>query len=213
MPVALKTRRQATRRQTSRSRTLAGLRRAEILAAALKVFCKKGYTEARMEDVAAQAKIAKGTLYLYFSSKAEIYSAAAHSGMEQLSTLAVERTAGIADFHTRLETLITVRLDFWMEQRSLYRMLLTVGRAPEHRKQTHAIINRAVASIQSVLEEGVRTGEVAPQPLDPLAQAIVDMMRGAIERRLDGLSKNTSAEDAREISRIAFSALGLPYST
>jgi AcrR family transcriptional regulator len=203
VPAGAKTRKQA----------LVDFRRAEILAAALKVFCKKGYTEARMEDVAAQAKIAKGTLYLYFTSKAEIFSAAAHSAMEQLSTLAVERIAGITDFHTRLETLIAVRLDFWMEQRSLYRMLLTVGRAPEHRKQTHAIVNRAVASIQSILEEGVRNGEVAPQTLEPLAQAIVDMMRGAIERRLDGLSKNSSAQDAREISRIAFSALGLPAET
>jgi AcrR family transcriptional regulator len=197
----------------TRKKLLADLRRAEILSAAVKVFCKKGYAEARMEDVATQAKIAKGTLYLYFTSKAEIFSAAAHSAMEQLSTLAEERIAGISGFHTRLETLITVRLDFWMEQRSLYRMLLTVGRAPEHRKQTHAIVNRAVASIRSVLEEGVRTGEIAAQPLDPLAQAIVDMMRGAIERRLDGLSKNSSAEDAHEITRIALCALGLPASS
>lgn len=197
----------------TRKKALVDLRRAEILAAALKVFCKKGYAEARMEDVAAQAKIAKGTLYLYFTSKAEIFSAAAHSAMEQLSALAVESIAGVTGFRTRLETLISVRLDYWMEQRSLYRMLLTVGRAPEHRKQTHAIISLAVASIQSVLEEGVSTGEVSAQPLEPIAQAIVDMMRGTIERRLDGLSKNTSAEDAREITRIALSALGLPTKT
>ena len=191
----------------SRKKLLVDLRRAEILAAALKVFCKKGYTDARMEDVAAQAKIAKGTLYLYFSSKAEIFSAAAHSAMEQLSTLAVESIADITGFHARLETLITVRLEYWGEQRSLYRMLLTVGRAPEHRKQTHAVIKRAVVSIQSVLEEGVRTGEILPQPLEPLAEAVVDMMRGAIERRIDGLSKSTAAEDARTISRIALAAL------
>ena len=191
----------------TRRQLLTDLRRAEILAAALKVFCKKGYTEARMEDVAAQAKIAKGTLYLYFSSKAEIFSAAAHSAMEQLSTLAVESIAGVTGFHERLETLITVRLEYWGEQRSLYRMLLTVGRAPEHRKQTHAVIKRAVASIQSVLEEGVRAGEIPSQPLEPLAQAVVDMMRGAIERRIDGLSKTDAAEDAHTITRITLGAL------
>jgi AcrR family transcriptional regulator len=191
----------------SRRKLLADLRRAEILAAALKVFCKKGYTEARMEDVAAQAKIAKGTLYLYFSSKAEIYSAAVHHAMEQLSTLAEERLTGITGFAEKLEALILVRLEFWSEQRSLYRMLLTVGRAPEHRKQTHAVLKRAAHALLAVMQEGVRSGEIPTQPLEPLAHAIVDMMRGANERRLDGITKSTASEDAHQIARIALAAL------
>jgi AcrR family transcriptional regulator len=191
----------------SRKKLLADLRRAEILAAALKVFCKKGYTEARMEDVAAQARIAKGTLYLYFSSKAEIYSAAVHHAMEQLSTLTEERLTGIAGVAEKLETLIAVRLEFWSEQRSLYRMLLTVGRAPEHRRQTHAVVKRAANALLAVMEEGVRTGEIPSQPLELLAYAIVDMMRGANERRLDSITKSTAAEDAHEITRIALAAL------
>lgn len=194
----------------TRRRLLTDLRRAEILAAALKVFCKKGYTEARMEDVAAQAKIAKGTLYLYFSSKAEIYSAAVHHAMEQLNTLAEERLTGITGFAQKLETLIAVRLEFWNEQRSLYRMLLTVGRAPEHRRQTHAVLKRAADALLAVMEEGVRTGEILPQSLEPLANAVVDIMRGANERRLDGISKSTAAEDARAISRITLAALKSP---
>ena len=191
----------------SRKKLLADLRRAEILAAALKVFCKKGYAEARMDDVAAHAKIAKGTLYLYFSSKAEIYSAAVHHAMEQLSTLAEERLADVADFEQKLETLIAVRLEFWGEQKSLYRMLLTVGRAPEHRKQTHAVLKRAASSLLTILKEGVRSGEISSQPLEPLANIVIDMMRGANERRLDGISKSTAAEDAREITRITLAAL------
>lgn len=194
----------------SHKQALAALRRAEILAAALKVFCRKGYTEARMDDVAAQAKIAKGTLYLYFSSKAEIYAAAVHHAMEQLSTLAEERLTGIADFPARLEALILVRLEFWSEQKSLYRMLLTVGRAPEHRRQTHAVLKRAADSLLAVMAEGVRSGDIPAQPLEPLAHSIVDMMRGANERRLDGTTRTTAAEDARAITHIALSALAQP---
>lgn len=194
----------------SRKKLLTDLRRAEILAAALKVFCKKGYADARMEDVATQAKIAKGTLYLYFSSKAEIYSAAVHHAMEQLSTLSEERLTGITGFSEKLETLIAVRLEFWREQKSLYRMLLTVGRTAEHRRQTHAVLKRAADALLTVMEEGVCTGEIPAQPLESLANAVVDIMRGANERRLDGISKSTAAEDAREISRIALAALKSP---
>ena len=191
----------------SRKKLLVDLRRAEILAAALKVFCKKGYTEARMDDVAAQAKIAKGTLYLYFSSKADIYSAAIHHAMEQLSALSEERLTGIAGFREKLEAAIAVRLEFWSEQKGLYRMLITVGRTPEHRKQTHAVLKRAANALLAVMEEGVRAGEIPAQPLEPLANAAIDMMRGANERRLDGISKSTVAEDARAITRIVLSAL------
>ena len=194
----------------TRRRLLTDLRRAEILAAALKVFCKKGYTEARMEDVAAQAKIAKGTLYLYFSSKAEIYSAAIHHAMEQLSTLSEERLTGLTSFREKLETVIAVRLEFWSEQRSLYRMLLTVGRAPEHRRQTHAVLKRAADALLAVMEEGVRTGEIPAQSLEPLADAVIDIMRGANERRLDSISKSTVAEDARAITRFTLAALKSP---
>ena len=41
-------------------------RHAEILAAAFEEFAAKGYAEARLDDVAERAGIAKGTIYLYF---------------------------------------------------------------------------------------------------------------------------------------------------
>src|SRR5262245_1385399 len=47
----------------------ADVRREAILAAALDVFSRRGFATARLDDVAAKAGIAKGTLYLYFESK------------------------------------------------------------------------------------------------------------------------------------------------
>lgn len=45
----------------------------EILDAALQVFAEKGFSATRLEDVAARAGISKGTLYLYFSDKEDIF--------------------------------------------------------------------------------------------------------------------------------------------
>jgi len=50
-------------------------RPAEILAAALDVFTARGFSAARLDDVAAKAGISKGTLYLYFPSKEELFKA------------------------------------------------------------------------------------------------------------------------------------------
>ncbi|MGE5507970.1 MAG: TetR/AcrR family transcriptional regulator [Chitinophagales bacterium] len=48
---------------------------ARILDAAYRVFSEKGYHEARVEEIAELAGVAKGTVYLYFSSKQELYLA------------------------------------------------------------------------------------------------------------------------------------------
>jgi TetR/AcrR family transcriptional regulator len=50
-------------------------RRSDILDAAEKVFFKKGFEQATMDDVATQAELSKGTIYLYFKSKEELYIA------------------------------------------------------------------------------------------------------------------------------------------
>ena len=49
--------------------------RREILAAALKVFAKKGYHQASMQEIAAEADFAVGTLYRFFPSKKALYEA------------------------------------------------------------------------------------------------------------------------------------------
>jgi AcrR family transcriptional regulator len=47
----------------------------EILDAALQVFAEKGFAAARLEEIAARAGVAKGTIYLYFDSKEAVFTA------------------------------------------------------------------------------------------------------------------------------------------
>lgn len=47
----------------------------EILDAALHVFVEKGFAAARLDDIAQRAGVTKGTLYLYFASKEEMFEA------------------------------------------------------------------------------------------------------------------------------------------
>jgi AcrR family transcriptional regulator len=50
-------------------------RPAELIAAALELFVDRGYSGTRLEDVAARAGVSKGTLYLYFENKEELFKA------------------------------------------------------------------------------------------------------------------------------------------
>jgi AcrR family transcriptional regulator len=47
----------------------------EILAAGLEVFVERGYAAARLDEVASRAGVSKGTLYLYFDNKEELFKA------------------------------------------------------------------------------------------------------------------------------------------
>ncbi|MFP4171893.1 MAG: TetR/AcrR family transcriptional regulator [Candidatus Hydrogenedentota bacterium] len=58
-------------------------RPAQILDAALDVFAEKGFHEARMDEIAERAGITKGTIYLYFESKEELFLAMVRTGFAE----------------------------------------------------------------------------------------------------------------------------------
>ena len=67
----------------------------EITAAALTLFVEKGYANTRLEDVAAQAGVSKGTLYLYFANKQELFKAVVREGL----VLPIAEIGGLIDQH------------------------------------------------------------------------------------------------------------------
>jgi len=65
-------------RQAPRWRRRKESRSAELLEAALHLFGEFGYAQTRLDDVAARAGISKGTVYLYFASKQDLFEAVVH---------------------------------------------------------------------------------------------------------------------------------------
>ncbi|MDB5779184.1 MAG: bacterial regulatory s, tetR family protein, partial [Polaromonas sp.] len=53
----------------------------ELLAAALTVFVERGYAATRLDDVATLAGVSKGTLYLYFPSKEDLFRAVVRANL------------------------------------------------------------------------------------------------------------------------------------
>ncbi len=61
-------------------------RRQQILDAARKVFSQKGFSNATMEEIASEAELSPGTLYLYFKNKEELYASLSLMILQFLST-------------------------------------------------------------------------------------------------------------------------------
>ena len=183
----------------SRSRrhdALCALRREEIVEVAIKLFGRKGFEATRAEDIAIAAKIAKGTVYLYFKNKEAIYSAAVAQAMKDLSAEIARRSSNAGGFREKLAAAIRVRLEFWPEHEGIYRLLLTAGREPKLRRRTNEALRDAQASLIAIFAEGADAGEVERQNFVPLAWATLDLIRGATERRMDKVTATTPQEDA-----------------
>lgn len=171
-------------RATTRKQILTSLRRAEIIEAALKVFARKGFHQARTEDVAVQAHIAKGTLYLYFESKDAIYDAALQHAVDQLTELSDKRVAEAKTTRDRIEAWIHARLDFWYSRGDMYHMILTVGRETRHRKQTAGLLRNAHTSFVQILHDAIDAGDLLRRDPSPIGWLVMDALRGSTERRI-----------------------------
>lgn len=158
-------------------------RPAEIVAAAMALWAERGYAATRLDDVAAQAGIAKGTVYLYFPSKAALFEAALRerldttfgAGMEQ----ALQSPLTTAELLAQLFDALRRRL---IEAGAgvLLKVLIGEGhRFPElvalHRELA---VERGMRAMRAILARGVARGELRAEAatLDPrlvMAPALV----------------------------------------
>lgn len=98
-------------------------RREEILTAAYKVFVEKGLTGATVDDIAAEAELSKGTIYLYFRSKEDLYLAVTNRGLDIMLTM-FEASAGKGgDPIQGIWDLSNAYNAFYEEHREYFRML------------------------------------------------------------------------------------------
>src|SRR6266568_3030385 len=100
-------------------------RRCAILRAARAVFARQGYASTVVDDIAAQAGIAKGTLYLYFPSKEQIYLAALIEEARQLDAESRAAMRAAKTWRNKLRAYIEVRLRYFDEHQDFVRIYLT----------------------------------------------------------------------------------------
>lgn len=189
-----------------KQKIVAEFRRAEILAAATKVFGNKGFEATRMEEIAKAAKLAKGTLYLYFDSKDAIYQATVRQALTELATLTEEQVRKEPTLAGKIAAFIRVRVAFWDEQQSFYRVILSLSREGQHRKRSIAWQRETVLYLQEIFAEGAKNGEIPQQDFPGAAWAFMDAIRGTSERRIYTEGRSTE-DDTRFLTDFLLRAL------
>jgi AcrR family transcriptional regulator len=98
--------------------------------AALRVIARKGITGASMQEIAEEAGIAKGTIYLYYKSQQEVLQAAVDDAIQRLHSILLAAIGSKGNFRERFETLLRAHLEFFDGHRDLFRVHVA-SRFPE----------------------------------------------------------------------------------
>ena len=147
----------------------------QILDAAFTVFGEHGLKDARLDDIAQAAGVAKGTIYLYFPNKEELFKEMVRSTMvERLERAESEIAADTSPTITeRLRTYVASWWTFLISDRfqTVYPLLVgELKRFPELAQfYAEEVVMRSRVLVASIIRQGIERGEFRPH--DPEVSA------------------------------------------
>jgi AcrR family transcriptional regulator len=172
-------------------------KRSLILAAAVRVFARRGYHTCRVSDIAEEAGVAHGLLYHYFSSKEEVLETVVRETWSDLLHVLHEVEESPFGARDRLRQLAAALLRWWRRDPDLVGVLVReLARSPQ--LQRAGEVGRAVEAVDRIVARGQAEGELRGDLDSRLASWI---FYGAIEGILTGwvLGKLPDGDD--DVSR------------
>ena len=162
-------------------------RREQILSAAITCFAEKGYYEASMDDIAKAANLSKGSLYWHFKSKRELFQGLVERWLQEFTeslgaTLEHATTAGeklnmMIDALKRnaaaLPELARAQLEFYA----------LAMRDEEFKAWLHENYATDSQFLESIVKEGIESGEFREVPSGAVARMIMAYLDGALLHR------------------------------
>lgn len=184
----------------TRKELLSEWRHNEVLHAARHIFGRLGYAAANVEDIAKEAGMAKGTVYLYFKSKEEVFAAVLALDLERLTRETIDGMSAAESFADRITVFLNLRLAYLRNNGDFMRVYVAEfgsrgsgSTVIFEVKQRY--IQRGIEFMRQCLERAIARGEIRTVPVEAAAYAIYDIARGFVERHLIGPTQLPLEED------------------
>jgi len=153
----------------------------ELLDAALDVFVEKGFAAARTEEVARRAGVSKGTLYLYYPSKEELFKAVVR---QKLSLLIAEGQDLVASHQGSTAALLGTLMQVWWERfgntpaAGIHKVMVAEVRNFPELAQFYVdeVISPADRMLSNAVERGIACGEFRPLPVHEVVHVLIAPM-------------------------------------
>jgi len=162
-------------------------RRQQIIVAAKRVFSEKGFNKATMEDIAKEAELSPGTLYLYFKNKEELYASLSLRILQYLHIRVDHVLKETGEPRQKLASLVEAMYDvyafdplilinmFHLQSSETLRNL-----SPELMQQIEDLSRKSIGAISSVFKEGIERGVFVDRHPVALADIFWALFSGVI---------------------------------
>jgi AcrR family transcriptional regulator len=154
-------------------------RREEIINAAEKIFFERGLSTSTMDEVATVAELSKGTLYLYYRSKEDLYLAVTLRGMEVMYGLFEKSVSTGENALKLLLNLEEAYSAFFLNYRQYYQMMYFFENPDYHKQISESMIEQCSAVdrkiwelVSNTVRKAIDEGYLHVQ-LDPLEVGIM----------------------------------------
>lgn len=163
-------------------------RRQNILKVAKRLFIERGFKSVTVANIAEKAELSKGAIYLYFSSKEEIYAQILLTDIEHFHREISQIFNGGKSAAGILLDFADAYIDIFLKEREQFRILMNfmlqadnLNLSRETRKRIIAEMNRTISLIEKILQYGVDSGELTLEKQD------IRKMRNALWGLLNGI--------------------------
>ena len=181
----------------------------KIVQAAITTFSKYGYDKTRMDDIAKSAKLGKGTLYLYFKSKEELFYAISENSIKELKEQ-------LSKLFSKKEDLVHDAEKFYDQYRNLihdsekvsFEMIAESSRNPKLRKvlyeQRMKVYDIVIDYLRRQIEKGFFRKDV---DVNAIASGLVALYDGLTISKLLGISEHYNKKTWAQTIRAIFTSI------
>ena len=181
----------------------------KIIQAAITTFSKYGYDKTRMDDIAKSAKLGKGTLYLYFKSKEELFYAISENSIKELKEQ-------LSKLFSKKEDLVQDAEKFYDQYRNLihdsekvsFEMIAESSRNPKLRKalyeQRMKVYDIVIDYLRRQIEKGFFRKDM---DVNAIASGLVALYDGLTISKLLGISEYHNKKAWTQTIRAIFTGI------
>ncbi len=197
--------------KTERKQLFNQITREAIQEAVVNLVTRTGTRRVTMDQVAAEAGMSKGCLYIHFRSKKELLESVKTAVFKPLADQIQEILDGSLTPKQKIEDIVHRLLGYFDENRGLFRFLLEereIAQSPAIRQKNSRYRN-FVERIANVLEDGVANGLFCRMDAKKVAPIFIEAMIAMTSRRLLEESPGSLDEDARLLIQVLFQGIAL----
>ncbi len=156
-------------------------KRRTIVRTAVRLFSEQPFHKVRLDDVAAGAGIGKGTVYIYFKSKEDLYYSSVYDGFSELAkSLARQLNEHRLPFDDKIRVIIRGLVEFSVRYPQLFEMMRTVG-VPDASSEWDGKRRELSRLVENVIREGVAAGEFTDSRPDQTSLYLLAMVRAVMQ--------------------------------